>query len=104
VDSETLEAIVFRMHQQGVKDYEERRRRIRQKYLSQYDVKTKSLGSKTEEAAIVQRLYDTTEKDRARSKELFEKFNPPRNFLKRTKEELEANDKRLFSGGFAKKH
>ena len=104
LDKEGVDNVVFRMYQQGVKDHDERRSRIRRQYLNKYKIEPKRYEGKQHEVAVLDRLYNTKEKDLSRSKELFERWNPQRKFLKRTKEELHANDERLNAGGFAKKH
>jgi hypothetical protein len=72
--------------------------------LKRLERKVKVFTSKDDLTVVVDRLYNTGDKERERSTALFEKYNPVSPPLRRPKAELEANDDRYFKGGFAKKN
>lgn len=104
VDPDELTSIVGRLYEQSVKEKESRLEKLTAERLKAcHSRKVKKFESNDELVSVVTRLYDTSAKEKQRSDELFARYNPTNPVLKRSRFELEQNDKRYFEGGFAKK-
>ena len=103
VDPEELNSIVSRLYEQSISEKQSRLQAMTQRRMMVHHRKVKKFGSNDELVVVVDRLFNTSGKEKERSDALFEKYNPPLRTLRHSKQELDANDERYYKGGFAKK-
>ena len=98
------DAMVKRIYSERLQLKAAKTKKLEDKYLAKSVVHVKKIHDKEELTGIIQRLYDTSAKERERSAELFEKFNPSKPPLRRRKDEIVTNVDRWYAGGFGKKN
>lgn len=107
VEPDELSSIISRLYEQSVRESSTKKQKALNHRMTEVDAtrKKKVLSSNEEVTDIAMRLYNTGEKDRKASQDLFEKYNarmsPP---LVRSRDELAENDSRFYKGGFGRKH
>lgn len=106
VEPDELSSIISRLYEQSVRESATKKQKALNTRMTQVDAsrKKKVLSSNEEVTDIAMRLYNTGEKDRKASQDLFEKYNPRMSpTLVRSKDELAENDSRFYKGGFGRK-
>jgi exonuclease VII large subunit len=98
-----ISSIIQRLFEEGVKNKEKSLQSIATKRLAKLHIPVKIVESKDELNTIVMRLYNTAEKERSKSADLFRKYNPQRSTNVKTKEEVLEMADRFYKGGFGKK-
>jgi hypothetical protein len=104
ISREDTDAIVNRLYAQELAAIKDRHETLSKQLLAKSEVRMKRFTDKVEQAAAIDRLYNTAAREREESKTLFEQYNWHHPRKVKPKADIQEMCLRYFKGGFGRRN